>query len=260
MILTYNGYAMVQSTGHSFECEEIRLPTHFIHSSHTFDLYKLSDSLYRLEPKAKTSPILEHLYIFNKYEYQGMRGISGSQKLFQKLNTSKKITLKFDMNYPWVGTAISQLGIKEFPGIKANPEVMKYHKAAKYGTNNDSADGDAWCGSFIAWVMSENGFTPPKIAVRASEWKKFGKMINKPIFGAIGFKFRSGGGHVGFVIGQSYDGNDLYILGGNQGNQVRISKYPKNIWAAFIIPEKVNTTLSTLPFYSGHSSKRGSEA
>jgi uncharacterized protein (TIGR02594 family) len=260
MILTYNGYSIVQSTGHSFECEEIRLPTHLIGTSHTFDLFKLSDSLYRLEPRAKTSPILEHLYIFNKYEYQGMRGISGSQKLFQKLNNSSNTILKIDKSYPWIDTALTQLGIKEYPGTRANPEIMKYHRAARYQASDDTGGINAWCGSFVAWVMSEHGYKPPTPAARASAWKNFGKRIDQPIFGAIGFKKRDGGGHVGFVVGQSYDKQSLYILGGNQDNTVSISEYQRSIWEAFVIPTEIKTNCSTLPFIDEYHAKNGSES
>ncbi|MBO0155285.1 TIGR02594 family protein, partial [Vibrio parahaemolyticus] len=80
------------------------------------------------------------------------------------------------------------------------------------------------------------GITPVKEAYRAKEWKGFGKNISEPIHGALGIKSRKGGGHVAFVVGKSPDGRHLYMLGGNQSNQVNIAKYSIDVWDKFVVP------------------------
>jgi len=83
---------------------------------------------------------------------------------------------------------------------------------------------------------------------------------SKPVSGAIGIKSRSGGGHVAFVVGQSADGNYLYMLGGNQSNSVQVSRYKKDVWDHFVVPSSYNTDNATLPVYTSSAENAGSEA
>lgn len=160
----------------------------------------------------------------------------------------------------WMKTAIAEVGEAEVPGIKANPQILEYFKASKFWGSDDSGGQNAWCGSFVAWVMQQNNMEPVKNAFRAKEWVSFGKPISKPIYGAIGIKSRKGGGHVAFVVGQSADGNYLYMLGGNQSNSVNVSKYKKDVWDNFVVPSNFDTSSSNLPIYTQKSSVAGSEA
>ncbi|MBH0059433.1 TIGR02594 family protein [Pseudoalteromonas sp. SWXJZ94C] len=134
----------------------------------------------------------------------------------------------------WMKTAAGEVGEAEVPGVKANPQILEYFKASKFWGNDDSGGQNAWCGSFVAWVMKKNNMDPVKNAFRAKEWASFGKSISAPVYGAIGIKSRKGGGHVAFVVGQSADGNYLYMLGGNQSNSVNVAKYKKEVWDSFV--------------------------
>ena len=60
--------------------------------------------------------------------------------------------------------------------------------------------------------------------MRATDWLSIGKVLPKPAEGCIVVFSRAGGGHVGFVVGKSASGN-LMVLGGNQGDAVRISEF-----------------------------------
>ncbi len=126
---------------------------------------------------------------------------------------------------PWMKTAYGELGQSEVQGVKANPKIIQYFSASKFWGTDDSGGKNAWCGSFVAWVMKRHGYPPVKNAYRAKSWINFGKTIKTPIQGAIAIKSRTGGGHVGFVVGQSATGKYLYILGGNQGDKVSIARY-----------------------------------
>ena len=52
-------------------------------------------------------------------------------------------------------------------------------------------------------------------------------------------------GHVGFYMGYSQDGNRIYCLGGNQGNQVGISAYGADFLLGF--RRLVKTSIINLP-------------
>ena len=147
-------------------------------------------------------------------------------------------------------TALQELGQKEESGSKANQRILEYFKSSKFWGKDDSGGANAWCASFTSWVMQQHKHTPPENAFRAKAWENFGKVIEKPVYGAIGIKSRAGGGHVAFVMGQSADGQYLYMLGGNQSDEVNISRYARNVWSKFVVPSAYDVTLDTLPVYN----------
>lgn len=130
---------------------------------------------------------------------------------------------------PWIITAQKLIGTTEIPGPRSNPTILDWAKklAGYVGINYDN-DDLAWCGLFVGHVMRENGFTPPKICVRASEWTKFGVECPPGVrpYGGIAVFTRQGGGHVGFIVGQ--DATTLHILGGNQSNTVNVTRVSKD--------------------------------
>ncbi|HHN8401527.1 TPA: TIGR02594 family protein, partial [Morganella morganii] len=52
----------------------------------------------------------------------------------------------------------------------------------------------------------------------------FGKMLTQPAYGCIVTFSRTGGGHVGFVVGKTESGQ-LMVLGGNQSDAVNIKAF-----------------------------------
>lgn len=161
---------------------------------------------------------------------------------------------------PWLKTARAEIGVKEVAGAKANAKILNYFKASKFWGKDDSTGTNAWCGSFMAWVMKQHSYTPPSAAYRAKSWESFGKKITDPIIGAIGIKSRKGGGHVAFIVGKSKEGNTYYMLGGNQKDQVMISAYPKSVWTTFVVPDNFDTKGYSLPIYKGIAKKATSES
>lgn len=125
-------------------------------------------------------------------------------------------------NLIWVDVARKYIGTREIKGPKHNPTIMGWIKrlGSKVLGINVTDDETAWCGTFMAQVMVEAGFIPPKVAVRASSWDAFGVAVSKPYLGAVVRFQRPGGGHVGLIVGQSKDGKLLRVLGGNQADSV----------------------------------------
>jgi uncharacterized protein (TIGR02594 family) len=86
-------------------------------------------------------------------------------------------------------------------------------------------DETPWCGTFVAAVMDECGFPTPPIAVRASSWGAWGTPLIKASPGAVLVFTRTGGGHVGFYVGE--DATAYHVLGGNQADAVNITRIAK---------------------------------
>ncbi len=164
-----------------------------------------------------------------------------------------------DQSISWMTTAFEEVGQAEIAGSKANPKILEYFKAARFWGTDDSGGQNAWCASFVAWVMKENGYVAVENAFRAKAWSNFGKKIDSPIYGAIGIKSRRGGGHVAFVVGQSSDGQHLFMLGGNQGDMVNVKKYPLSVWDSFVVPDDFNPEGIGLPIYNKPAEDAGRE-
>ena len=112
---------------------------------------------------------------------------------------------------------------------------MEYHATTGI-TNNDETP---WCSSFVNWVMLKAGQGGTKSAMAIS-WRKYGKKVSKPAYGAIAVIDWDGPGpgwkgHVGFVVGKQ--GDKLLILGGNQSNAVNIKRFGTSKIVAYVFPE-----------------------
>lgn len=195
-----------------------------------------------------------------------LSGIQVSPSFFRCFNAnpfitlSNNLTLKVSYSSPWMRTAKGELGQNEVSGTKANPRILSYFKSSKFWGTDDSGAANAWCASFVAWVMQQHGYQPPKNAFRAKAWIDFGKKITEPVYGAIGIKSRKGGGHVAFVVGTSSDQKFLYMLGGNQDNEVNISRYSRAAWDTFVVPTDFNEKSESLPTFSKAVKSSGSES
>lgn len=123
--------------------------------------------------------------------------------------------------------ALSQIGIKEITGRRHNPEVLKYF--SEIGHTWVKNDETAWCSAFVNWVCMKAGLDRSK-KLNARSWLSVGNVITKPRLGDVVIFWResrtSWKGHVAFFIRETP--NWIYVLGGNQNNQVKISAYPKH--------------------------------
>ncbi len=124
--------------------------------------------------------------------------------------------------------AKTQLGIKEILGKTDNPEILKYFKIMGV-SESVLKDETAWCSAFVNWIAISCGL-PHSGKLDARSWLHVGTPTAHPKEGDVVVLWRespnSWKGHVGFFIKATKD--HIYILGGNQDNQVCIKPYPKS--------------------------------
>lgn len=121
--------------------------------------------------------------------------------------------------------AKKEIGVKEIPGEKHNARILEYHSAV---TMKAQADEIAWCAAFVNWCLKRGNVLGTSLA-NARSFLKWGVVVKDPQIGDICVFWRGSPtslkGHVGFYAGQTK--NYILVLGGNQGNEVCIKKYPK---------------------------------
>lgn len=284
--ITYNGYQLSLKTGAKFwanasnNASAIPAGTYEIQTDSSSGFYPHPKSAAACQPLQHTPlasqyelipsnglnySFLQPFYLFDN-SAKPLSGIQVGPAFFRCFDTtpqypsSNRPLLNVSYSSPWMLTAKGELGQNEVSGKKANPRILSYFKSSKFWGTDDSGAANAWCASFVAWVMQQNGYQPPKNAFRAKAWSEFGKKINDPVYGAIGIKSRKGGGHVAFVVGASSDGQYLYMLGGNQDNEVNISRYSRSVWDTFVVPTGFAEQRESLPIFNKAVKSSGSES
>lgn len=125
----------------------------------------------------------------------------------------------------WMIQARKLIGVREIAGQKHNPVIIGWLKALKSWVTDDET---AWCGTFMAHIMSQYGYRLPKNWLGARNWMEFGHPTTAG-YGAVLVFWRgkkSGWqGHVGLYVGE--DATHYHVLGGNQNDSVSISRMPK---------------------------------
>jgi len=123
---------------------------------------------------------------------------------------------------PWLDIAYKEMGEKEVSGSKHNDRILEYHSVTTLKATDDETP---WCSSFVSWCLEKAGVQSTKNAW-ARSYMKWGKPISKPVKGCIAvFTRGNSSGHVAFFLEDN--GLSISCLGGNQGNKVCISSYPK---------------------------------
>ncbi len=123
--------------------------------------------------------------------------------------------------------ALSQYGVSEKEGSSHNPIILNYFKTIghQWVTNDETA----WCSAFMNWVAQKAG-KKSSHALTARSWLKVGQIVHLPELNDVVILWRespsSWKGHVGLFIGYTEDKEYIYVLGGNQNNQVNIKTYP----------------------------------
>ena len=150
----------------------------------------------------------------------------------------------------WLTEARKHLGLTEIPGPKHNATILGWVKRLGGWFTDDETP---WCGTFVAHCMGTIGDRPPKNWFRARDWASWGKPT-PPRVGAIAVFGRQGGGHVGFVVGESP--SHLYVLGGNQSNMVNIAPIAKDRLLALRWPAGLPLSDTSLPRMTGGAVSR----
>lgn len=122
---------------------------------------------------------------------------------------------------PWIDEAKKHIGLREIKGIDTNLTIKKWLSNLRAWWSDDETP---WCGVFVAHCMKSAGYELPKHWYRAKDWMNWGVKSDTPYFGCVVIFERSGGGHVGFVVGKDKSGR-LMVLGGNQNNMVSIAPF-----------------------------------
>ena len=127
----------------------------------------------------------------------------------------------------WLQTAKKYLGTKEIVGKEHNPKIVKMYSNVGFPEIKD--DETAWCAAFTGSVLKESGY-PFMKSLSARSYLSYGKKLSDPKEGAIVVFWRgsptSWQGHVGFVT--KFDNKYVWVLGGNQNNEVNESKYERS--------------------------------
>lgn len=133
----------------------------------------------------------------------------------------------------WMKIAEKEIGQSELPGNTHNPRIIAYHATTTLRATNDETP---WCSSFVNWVLSQAGIKGTNSAAAIS-WMNWGRAMasqsgaivvihnNKLQTSSLSYS----GYHVAFLIKET--ATHYHLLGGNQRNRVKVSRYPKKSWA-----------------------------
>ena len=129
------------------------------------------------------------------------------------------------MRHEIIKAALGEFGIKELPGaVNNSPRILEYFTEIGHGWVKE--DETAWCSTFVNYIAKVTGHSMSG-KLDARSWLGVGCKTLKPQIGDVVVLWResktSWKGHVGFFI-REYKGL-IYMLGGNQDNQVCVKGY-----------------------------------
>ncbi|EMO5715235.1 TIGR02594 family protein [Enterobacter bugandensis] len=123
----------------------------------------------------------------------------------------------------WLTEARKYIGTREFKGPNHNPLIVQFWKDIRRGGIKD--DETAWCAAYVGAMFERTGIRSSRFE-SAKSYLEWGAPLDAPMYGCVVVFSRNGGGHVGFVVGQTPD-NDLLVLGGNQSDAINIRAFPR---------------------------------
>ena len=137
-------------------------------------------------------------------------------------------------------------------GNPGNPRILECYKVCNNNyTQDSSAMTYAWCAAFVSWALYTAGIplgngTP---TMSSQGWDRWGgevdwrdtKNIRK--WDVVVFKSKTrSGGHIGYI--QEITSNGVIkVLGGNQGNNAKVSNYQFNSNSQYVRSVKRNWSL-----------------
>jgi uncharacterized protein (TIGR02594 family) len=132
----------------------------------------------------------------------------------------------------WLEIAQNEVGQHEIAGGNHNARIIAYHASTSLKAKQDEV---AWCASFVNWCLTQAGLKGTNSAAAAS-WASWGSACNAR-YGAVAVIYNAkaansslstSGNHVGFLVEET--ATHYKLLGGNQGDQVKVSSFPKSKW------------------------------
>lgn len=157
---------------------------------------------------------------------------------------------------PWVIEAAKHVGLKEIPGKEHNATIVNWLVRLNAWWRDDEVP---WCGTFVAHCFQVSRISLPPAWYRAKAWANWGTPLNSPVFGCVVVFERSGGGHVGFVVGQDKAGR-LMVLGGNQRDAVNVAPFDRARVLAYRWPDGQPMTSVALPVLASTAASSRNEA
>lgn len=118
------------------------------------------------------------------------------------------------------------IGLKEVPGQQDNPQVLAMLKLDGEWPQHDEVP---WCSAFVnyvAWLLR----LPRSKSLAARSWLNVGLPLRvehaAPGFDVVVLsRGAPPSGHVGFFSAHDPEKNEVYLLGGNQGNSVSVAAF-----------------------------------
>ena len=156
----------------------------------------------------------------------------------------------------WIVQAERFIGLKEVSGPENNPEILQWWKDIKRG--GIQQDSVPWCAAFVGAMLERSGIKSTRFE-GAKSYLDFGLELTAPIYGCIVVFLRSGGGHVGFVVGEDDKGR-LMVLGGNQSDAVNVAPFDRARVAGYRWPDGVTVHSDPLPVVSSEAESSTNEA
>jgi uncharacterized protein (TIGR02594 family) len=131
---------------------------------------------------------------------------------------------------PWMRIAEKEQGVTELTGRRQNERILEYLRSTEIDKDLAEQDETPWCSAFANWCVEQAGYEGTNSAW-ARSWLSWGKPAgdNPPRGSIVVLARESNKGHVGFLDQMERDTRDaptmVHLLGGNQGNRVKISSY-----------------------------------
>ena len=136
----------------------------------------------------------------------------------------------------WMKRAKGEIGVHEIPGKKDNPRIKEYMETTTYDLPENYIDEVPWCSGFLNWTFEEEGIQGTGSAWSQS-WRKWGRGLGNPAYGCVVvFNWGNSKGHVGFCYDWDEDG--IFVLGGNQSDEVNITRFGYSRVVAYRMPEE----------------------
>jgi len=129
------------------------------------------------------------------------------------------------MSTPWWLVASNLKGIAEIHGALDNPAIVEMSRIiGQGGVGNDEVP---WCAAFVGACLQLSGYQSSR-SLAARSYLAFGDALSDPKRGCIVvLSWRAGNqrkNHVGFFLKEK--NGRVFLLGGNQGDSVKIASFP----------------------------------
>lgn len=159
------------------------------------------------------------------------------------------------MDPSWLAPARAEIGLREGAGATDNPRVVAMFGEA--GHPEIHHDSTAWCAAFVGAMLHRAGLKGTG-SLWALDYAKWGARLAEPALGCVGYRHRTGGGHVFFVVGANAD--TIFALGGNQSNMVCVEAIPRVVVDGYRWPAGVPVSAAPLPSTIAAAKRGVSEA